>query len=107
MKLKLISGTLSLVASFNGLAEPTGVPVNILSLRPYTSSNPVAYIEVSASTLCNTNGFKINLSEPGGKEMYATALTAAASGKQVKLEVSNATGCQGWGTVLQSIYLVV
>lgn len=105
--LKRIAWILLTVATFNCLAEPTSVPVSITSLRPYTGTNPVAVVEVSSYPLCSTNAFKINLGEPGGKEMYATALAAAMSGKQVKLEVSNTTGCQGWGTTLQSIYLIL
>jgi hypothetical protein len=38
--------------------------------------------------------------------MYAAALTALTTGKRVILEVSNATGCTGWGTKLQSLYVL-
>jgi len=38
--------------------------------------------------------------------MYAAALTAFVAGKQVMLEVSDQNGCQGFGTKLQSIYIL-
>jgi hypothetical protein len=63
------------------------------------------YIGVSSSDFCGTTVFSFSSSEPNGKEMYAAVLTALASGKQVQLEASTATGCTGWGTRLQSIYL--
>jgi hypothetical protein len=88
-------------------AEPTGEPVTITVLRAYTSaSDPVAFLEVSSSALCGTSAFAISLNIPGGKEMYAAALTAFVTKQKVRLEIANATGCQGWGTRLQSIFLV-
>ena len=85
-------------------AEPTGARVNVISLRPYASSTS-AYLHVSSPALCGTEVFTIPLNEQGGKEMYATALTALVSNKQIQLEVSNATGCTGWGTRLQSLFI--
>lgn len=84
-------------------AEPTGGRVSILSLRPY--SGGLMYVEVSSGALCSTSVFTFSVSEVNGKEMYAAALTALTNGKQVQLEVSNATGCTGFGSRLQSIYL--
>lgn len=84
-------------------AEPSGGKVDIISLRPYAGS--VVYVLVSSSALCDTDTFAIDTSGVNGKEMYAAALTAVAAGKKISLEVSNATGCKGWGTRLQSIYL--
>lgn len=49
--------------------------------------------------------FNFTGSEVNGKEMCAAALAALISGKQVQLEVSNATGCTGFGSRLQSIYI--
>jgi hypothetical protein len=84
-------------------AEPSGGKVDIISLRPYAGS--VIYIKVSSATLCNTEMFTMDTSQVNGKEMYAAALAAVTTGKKVSLEVANATGCAGWGTKLQSIYL--
>jgi hypothetical protein len=87
-------------------AEPTSpVAVKVLQVRPYMESNLV-YIEVSSAGLCNATIFVIQTNLLGGKEAYAAALTALATGKKVLLEVSNTTGCTGFGTKLQSIYLL-
>lgn len=88
------------------VAEPSSpAPVKILQVRPYANSYSV-YIDVSSGQLCGTSAFVIMTHEPGGKEMYAAALTALTTGKRVILEVSNTTGCTGWGTKLQSLYVL-
>ncbi|KAF1721725.1 hypothetical protein [Pseudoxanthomonas wuyuanensis] len=84
-------------------ATPTGERVSVVSVRPY--SGGLIYVQVSSSDFCGTNVFAFSASEVNGKEMYAAALTALVSGKQVRLEVSTATGCTGYGSRLQSIYL--
>lgn len=95
--------TLFLTATLH--AMPMGASrVNVIELRPYAGS-PVAYLRVSSAELCGTDAFTIPLTDVGGKEMYAAALAALMSGKQIGLEVSNATGCTGWGTRLQSIFI--
>ena len=83
--------------------EPTGGRVSIVSVRPYSSG--LIYLEVSSSEFCGTSVFAFSSTEVNGKEMYAAALTALATGKEVRLEASTATGCTGWATRLQSIYL--
>lgn len=99
-----LSSLILLIGSVS--AEPSSpAPVKILQLRPYANSYAV-YLEVSSGQLCNTSAFIIMTNEPGGKEMYAAALTAVASGKRIILEVSDATGCTGWGTKLQSLYIL-
>ena len=87
-------------------AEPTSDPVQINWVRPYSSASPVAFIGAASPIICGTDGFKIDLSAPGGKEIYAAVLTAMTAGKRVRLEISNAKGCVGWGTELQSVIVV-
>jgi hypothetical protein len=87
-------------------AEPTGNPVRITEIRPYQSTQRHVILRVSSSELCSNEYFTIPAGEPGGKEMYAAALTAFIAGKQVMLEVSDQNGCQGFGTKLQSIYIL-
>jgi hypothetical protein len=87
-------------------AEPTSDDVQIIWVRPYSSATPAAFIGAASPIICSTSAFKIDLSAPGGKEIYAAALTAMTAGKKVKLEISNAKGCQGWGTELQSVTVV-
>ncbi|BDU16922.1 hypothetical protein [Lysobacter auxotrophicus] len=99
---KLVSIALLLTLGFTANAGETGGRVNIVSLRPYVGK---VYVQVSPGGLCGTDVFTIELANTGGKEMYAAALTALSAGKQVELEVSNATGCAGWGTNLQSLFV--
>ena len=104
---KLVCAVLLLVLVSVAHAEPTGDPITITVLRAYTSaSDPAVFLEVSSNALCGTSAFAISLNIPGGKEMYAAALTAFVTKQKVRLEIANATGCQGWGTRLQSIFLV-
>lgn len=87
-------------------AEPSSpTAVKIVAIRPYVQSYAI-YIQVDSEQLCNTSLFRLYLNEVGGKEAYAAALTAVATGKKVILEVSNTKGCTGWGTELQSIILL-
>jgi hypothetical protein len=46
-----------------------------------------------------------DLNAGGGQAAYAAALAAMVAGKHVSLEVLNVTGCAGWGTQLQSIWV--
>ena len=92
-------------------AEPTTAATTIQQIRTYmqTASSGVSssiLLTVTNSNICNTNNFLIDMSMSGGKEAYATALVAFTTGKSVMLEVSNATGCTGDWTKLQSIYVV-
>ncbi|WP_426323381.1 hypothetical protein [Pseudoduganella sp. R-43] len=106
----LLSLVLAVFASLFGasaLAEPTGAPVKILSLRPYnTPAGGNIYVEVSQSNQpCETQGYVIDLSWIGAKEAYAAALTALVTDKSVRIEAVN-SGCTGWGTKIQSIILI-
>ncbi|MBB6253393.1 hypothetical protein [Nitrospirillum iridis] len=88
------------------LAEPSGAKASVISVRSYDSGQySYAIIEVNNTTLCNTDHFVIPLDSPGGVGMLSAAITALSAQKQVVLEVSNVTGCNGWGSRLQSLYL--
>lgn len=84
-------------------AAPIGGRMLILSMRPYIGGS--IYLAVSSKDLCGTEVFSFMGGDVNGKEMYAAALTAMVAGKEVQLEVSAATGCTGWGTRLQSIFI--
>lgn len=87
-------------------AEPTSDQMTILSLRPYMDGPAgIVYVHVSSTAFCNTDTFAIDMSRPGAKEAYAAALAALTSGKNVRLEAFNSTGCNGWATRLQSIFI--
>ena len=83
-------------------AEPTSTAVSISLIRTYSSGD--IYITVSP-TFCNTDTFHLVASDAGLKQMLAVVLSAQSNGQTVFLEAKNSTGCNGWGTELQSIYL--
>jgi len=87
-----------------GLAIPESTaPVSVTEIRPYV--NGTIFVTVDSVELCNTYTFRIDFAATGKNSMYAAVLTALATGKKVRLEVHTGTGCQGWGTALQSVYL--
>lgn len=88
------------------LAEPTSAPVKILEIRPYVNKTApgAVYIQVDQTSICNTNFFAIDLSFTDSKALLAVALSALLADKPVRIEVVS-TGCAGWGTTIQSIYL--
>ncbi len=78
--------------------------LSIISIRPYSGGD--IFIETNASSnLCDTSTFTIDSNAPDKRELYAAALAALTAGKKIGIEISNATGCTGWGTKLQSIYI--
>lgn len=96
---------LAALALTQAQAEPVSPTQTTITLvRPYGGSNLV-YVHVNTTELCSNSVFTIAIDQPNGKEMYAAALTAVAANKKVLLEVSNATGCTGFATRLQSIYV--
>jgi hypothetical protein len=105
MRKLIIGGLLSLSAA-TAFAEPTGSAVSITYLRPYTTTAPFVIMQVTPGSLCDTDTYRIALSEGGGKEIYATALSAFLAGRKVQIEIRNAEGCTGWGTLIQSLYVL-
>jgi hypothetical protein len=112
----LLSSSMAIVlACYSALsyAEPTTSPTYINSIRPYVMPNQpnvspqpagFIFITVEQSDQCNTTYFKLDLTIPGAKEVYAAALTAFVSHLPVRLEVLNSAGCSnGTWTALQSI----
>lgn len=87
-------------------AEPTSNPVFLNYVRPYLGTL-VFLAGDSTGGLCPVNFFSLDLSTASGKAMYAVALTALLSGKQVQLEMAGACGGGPAGsTSLQSIYIL-
>jgi hypothetical protein len=100
---KILSAFLFLIFSTFAFAEPTGAPVKITSMRTYVGTG-IVFIATDSNALCGTGTFTLDTKIAGGKEAYAAALAAYLSGKTITIEISNATGCTGWGTQIQSIY---
>ena len=104
-KVILITSVLFMVMFFSveAFADPMSGWIYIYTIRPYSSTSGPVLLSVSSTALCGTDTFTINTTAPNGKEMYAAALSAVMTKKLVMLEVSNSTGCTGFGTLLQSI----
>jgi len=75
-------------------------PVSITQLRPLESA---IYFSVNAAAICNEGTFSVDLSQPGGKEIYATLLTAAATGRQVYLETWANCPSSTWGMAVGGV----
>jgi hypothetical protein len=101
-KLALIFLTAITLFSSSAFTEPHSGLTTITAIAPYIESNHV-HIAVSSPVLCGTDTFRIDLSKLNGKAAYAAALAAMMTNKKVTIEISNAKGCTGWGTELQSI----
>lgn len=89
--------------STSAFATPESTAALVTEVRPYISG--ATFVSIDNSSLCGTTVFSIAADAPGKKERYAAVLTALSTGKYVRLEAANATGCVGWGTQLQSVYL--
>jgi hypothetical protein len=103
MKFKKLFMGFVFLGSVNAFSEPTSGPLFVSLLRVYATGD--VYVSMKSNSFCNTDSFHIPASTAGRKEMLATLLTAQSLNSSVFLEASNATGCAGWGTKLQSIYL--
>jgi hypothetical protein len=95
----------------NVKAEPTSGPVTIQQLRPYAiqGSSGLVFVYFNQIALCGTSVMTLDLSWGGAKEIYATLLTASVTGRQVKVELSNAGGCVSaapWESKIQSVVLM-
>jgi hypothetical protein len=93
-------------------AEPTSGPLYVTQLRPYgnPAGSGIVFVYFNAIALCGTSTMSIDLAWGAGKEMYATLQAAAFAGKQVKVELSNSTGCDStrpWDSKIQSVYVVL
>lgn len=88
-------------------SEPTSIAVSVTSLRPYSGSNWV-YVgtDFTDGQFCSPAFYSIDISGVAGRAMYAAALTAVASGKQVKLEITACNTGPANSTQLQSLYIV-
>ena len=92
---------LGLVMSLSALYTPAVFAVETSGLLEVIIVRPIGesvYITLNGD-LCGTNVFRIPVEK---KAMVATALTALAAEKRVKVEVEE---CAGWGATLRSLYL--
>ncbi len=104
MKIKKLFIGFIFFASIKAFSEPTGGPLFIKLLRVYSSGE--IYVTMQNNTFCTTDTFHVPATFPGRREILATLLTAKSLDSPVYLEALNDTGCVGWGTKLQSVYLI-
>ncbi len=95
-------------ASYTVSAEPRTVPLTISSLRAYTEGT--YFVNVNTSSMATgspcTTTYTVNKDDAGGKNVIATLLTAKASGSTVQIEINTTDGCTGYGTAIQSVFLL-
>jgi len=88
-------------------ADPRSVLVDITRLRPYTSGT--FFVSVSSAQLTTgascTTVYAVKKDDPGAKNVIASILTAFALGSKVQIETPTATGCSGFGTPIQSVFI--
>ena len=105
----------SLLASGAAIAEPRTEPTTINIISTAASGNVLVNVTDrtlanpgagnNGVTVCTNSSFRISAGTPGANSMIATALTAAASGQEVVVEISsNATSC-GFQTEINSIFI--
>ena len=87
------------------IASPESTsPAYVIMVRPYNSGS--IYIQLDSNVLCDTSVFMIDGNNAGKDIMYSAALSALVAKKKVRVEALTSTGCTGWGTRLQSLYLL-
>ena len=96
-----------MIAAFNAAAAPNTLPGQIILLRPYSNGSMFVQLDTSGladGTTC-TSVYAVRSDLTGAKTVIATLLTAYALGADVEIEVPTSTGCEGFGTGIQSVYL--
>lgn len=95
------------VMAFNVAAAPNTESAEIRLLRPY--SNGTMFVQLTTDQLDDgttcSSVYSVRSELDGAKNVIATLLTAYALGETVEIEVPTSTGCQGFGTPIQSVYL--
>ncbi|MGR4866943.1 hypothetical protein [Caulobacter sp. LARHSG274] len=100
----VLFASLSMVSTAR--AEPSSPPVLVNQVRVFENgATPFALVETAAPTVCGVATFTIDLTSAAGPAMLSIAISAFTAREHVVLEVSNSTGCAGYGTRLQSITL--
>lgn len=104
-----VLGLCAVIASIPAWSGEESGPLQITMLRAYNGVTPTGgpgavFVVVNQQSLCGTTVYRIEGDR--SETLYAAALTALATGKPIRVEISNETGCTGWGTKLQSLYIL-
>lgn len=84
-------------------AVPVSSPLFISYVRTYSTGD--IFIGVTTNDFCSTSVFVISANLPAKKEMLASVLIAQSMNRSILFEANSSTGCNGWGTQLQSLWL--
>jgi hypothetical protein len=107
MRPKCLAGLVGLLTSLSTMAEPTSSALTLSYVRPYGGGNTVFLgANISSGAFCASNVYSIDVGTSAGKAMFAVALTAITTGKQVKLELLTCASTANGASALQSIYLL-
>lgn len=93
---------LFLLSSLSFGATDSG-PVKVIAVRPFltsTTDQGMVYFQVSASGHCGTDTFRLDQNLGGGKQAFATILTAFVTGKSI---IISSDVCTGWGSPVVSV----
>ncbi len=90
---------LSMIAATLGTAMLSAAAVSVLAAQ-LNGATPVAFITpsktITGTPSCNIyNRFAVNLSAPGAREIYATALMAKSTGSQ-GVTIAGTGACDVW-----------
>lgn len=80
-------------------------PVKIVQIRPMTNGT-VRFNVDNPTAMCNNSSFTLQVKDDGSKAVYSTLLSAAMSGKSIKIETwQPCASNNGWGTAIDGIYV--
>lgn len=79
--------------------------VKITQIRSTVGGDVFFDVDIPAA-MCNTSTFLVKVMDDGSKAVYSALLSAAMSGKSVKLETWGECAANGgWGTQVQGLYV--
>ena len=103
----LVSVSAILLLSAAVSAEPRTVSTTITKLRPYTDGSYFVTLGSNAlnnATTCTTV-YLVQSGDAGANAVIASLLTAFALGSNIQIELPTATGCEGFATPIQSVFI--
>jgi hypothetical protein len=99
--------SIACLCSTGARSEPTSSPLKLEYIRPYGGTN-IVFIKaaIAPGSFCASNIYSLDMATNTGKAMYAAALAALLSEKNVQLELINCGGGPSGSNSLQSIYIL-
>ena len=108
-KLGIIGFVAILLISSIGVsyAEPRTVITTITNMRPYSTGGyfvTVASNQLNTGATCSTV-YQVQGDAAGANAVIASLLTAYSLEQPIQIEIPTATGCVGFGTPIESIFM--